>query len=56
MPGTADKFTQSAQGRLLRLGMTSFATRVLERSDQAFAFLTVFLAGAASAAFRIDLA
>jgi hypothetical protein len=24
MPGTADKFTQSAQGRLLRPGMTSF--------------------------------
>ena len=26
MPGIADKFTQSAQGRLLRPGMTSFAT------------------------------
>jgi hypothetical protein len=25
MPGTADKFTQSAQGRLLRPGVTSFA-------------------------------
>jgi hypothetical protein len=26
MPGIADKFTQSAQGRLRRPGMTSFTT------------------------------
>jgi len=40
MPGIADKFTQSAQGRLLWPGMTSFAIkRHFTSETSAYAFL-----------------
>jgi hypothetical protein len=34
MPGIADKLTQSAQGRLLRPGMTSFTIRDSEKNQR----------------------